>query len=285
MSVLDCVIIGGGVIGATISKSFTKQGIDHVILDCRKEMAGTTPSGGHLKMSWLGMKEQEYTPLLHHLDNIWGLCEDEFVVYPSKKKEKVYRLDTDLVTNYYQCANEEVINIEQVNNYPTVITAQTRYRCRMLIVAAGVWSKDLLSKHTNKLRDLKAKQGVSFRFSGKIDPFIKPWAPYKQITCHQQSLNEVWIGDGTAILAKNWTQEIVDRCRSRCTQELPNLEYSKELQGYRPVLTPVNINEPCFMDRITQRVWIVTGASKKGTIAAAWAADKLVNLIRRKSIG
>lgn len=282
---IDCIIVGGGIIGATIAKGLTKAGQQVLVFDSKEPFAGTTPSGGHLKPSWLGMSPKIYHPLLDLLDELWGLKEEQFKVLPENKPDTVYRLDTDKVNKYKaSCKQEKVTWLDLTSNFPRVCTEQNEYRCKMVVVAAGVWCNNLLQPQGWKY-SVKSKQGVSFRCKGVIKyPFISTWAPYKQIVCHQQSPNELWIGDGTAILAKNWKQTNVEACRTRCLKALSSKvaveSVTKTLIGQRPVLDPLYKGEPCYMDQVFPKVWVVTGSSKRGTIAAAWATQRLMELFK-----
>jgi glycine/D-amino acid oxidase-like deaminating enzyme len=80
----DVIVVGAGIVGATVAKAFQAAGQDVLLIDSREPMAGTRPSGGHLKPSWLGgMKKAEYEPAMKLLDDIWGLEEAEFTIRPS----------------------------------------------------------------------------------------------------------------------------------------------------------------------------------------------------------
>ena len=146
-------------------------------------------------------------------------------------------------------------------------------RCRLLVVATGVWCNELFPE----LR-IQRKQGVSFRLAGKLTrPFIKPWAPYKQVVAHQQSAGELWVGDGSAILEKNWDENRVKQCLTRCQKAVgvsqPPLKTLTGLRAYSP-----SGNDPCVLKKVGPRAWVATGAGKSGTIAAGWVANKLLSL-------
>jgi hypothetical protein len=125
---------------------------------------------------------------------------------------------------------------------------------------------------------LQAKQGVSFRFSGTVDPFIQPWSPYKQLVAHQQGPNEIWVGDGTAILQKNWDKkdrlkECMERCRKAIGQKgtMP----IKAIMGIRPYAQGSKL--PYLFERLGKHTWLATGAGKMGTICAGDAARRIID--------
>ncbi len=274
--VRDAIVVGAGIVGATVACALRKEGMDVLLLDDGRPMSGTKPSGGHLKPSWFsGMPKSEYEPAMELLDQIWGMIPEEFRVRPTGINATVYRIDTDQVLRTDKTI-ETVTEIQHPNNWPIVITEEGREeRCRLLVVAAGVWCEELLPGSAN---GLQRKRGVSFRFRGKLDqPFIKPWAPYKQVVAHQQSENEIWVGDGSAILEKNWTDARTRKCLGRCRASIGG-EKEQPLEvrtGLRPYCKTGS--EPCLVERVGKRTWVVTGAGKSGTIAAGWAARRIID--------
>ncbi len=270
----DCIVIGCGIIGATVALALRKQGREVTIYDEGKEKAGTIPSGGHLKPSWFGdMPKSEYEPAMELLDDIWGLKEEEFKIVLTGLKTTVYRVDTDVVVATPRISLG-VQDISHLDNYPLLkFKDGTEERCRLLIVAAGVWCSELLPEIK-----IVGKQGVSFRYQGRIkEAFINPWAPYKQIVAHQQSQSEIWVGDGSAILASNWTEERTSQCETRCRKAMGTgvaSKPSRTLLGLRPYCETGK--DPCLLKRVSKRCWVATGAGKSGTIGAGWAAGRII---------
>lgn len=282
---LDCIIVGNGILGATIAESLRKQKLETLVIDAHLPMAGTSPSGGHLKPSWFGgMDKAEYEPAMQLLDETWGLSVDEFVIIGSLGlvKTKVYRVDTDKVGTKHIVG--KVTEVENVEHEPVVTVLRgeqlSKYRCKLLILATGVWANTF-----DFGVECASKQGVSFRMPGKLSkPFIFPWAPYKQVVAHQQTENSIWIGDGSAILSKNWTDKRTAECLARCQSTL-----GKKLVTYRsnppaPLETRKGLraycehpkNEPCLFKLVTDKLIIATGAGKSGTIAAGFCARRIL---------
>lgn len=273
----DAIVVGNGIMGATIARALTGKGLDVLVVDDKRPLCGTAPSGGHLRPSWFGgMKKADYEPAMELLDSVWGLKEEQFLLRPSAGlvHVTVYRVDTDVVVQN-PCTVACVRAIKHLDNYPLVEFADgTEERCRLLVVAAGVWSSALLPELA-----LTQKQGVSFRLQGVIPtPFIKPWAPYKQVVAHQQGPAEVWVGDGTAIIPQNWMEETVNKSLARCLTAAGPLPVLRSLTGLRPYCR-VTGTDPCLLRKISPRCWVATGAGKMGTIAAGWAAWRLTNAL------
>lgn len=269
----DVIVIGCGIVGATVAKVLTKQGRNVLVLDDGRPMSGTAPSGGHLKPSWFGgMKKEQSEPAMELLSETWGMTEEEFTVLPDGSKTTVYRVDTDQVVKYPRMKTT-VTGIKFLNNYPIVQFTEAEERTKLLIVAAGAWCGELLPEIS-----VQARQGVSFRLKGKLQqPIIQQWAPYKQIVAHQQAADEIWVGDGSALLPANWTEERTRQCLGRCREalHLGSLQPTKTLIGWRPYCKTEA--DPCLLRKLFPRVWVATGAGKMGTIAAGWVAGRILD--------
>lgn len=280
----DVIVVGCGIMGATIALALRKQGRDVLILDGDKPKCGTNPSGGHIKPSWSGgMSKQDYDTAFETLSGIWDVKEETFKVTVGGVKivnTSIWRVDTAVVVKTPRCvATVEGIGLLH-SNAPEVVFRKDDVllteRCRLLVIAAGVWCADLLPS-VFPPGSLKAKQGVSFRFPGQVEPFIRPWAPYKQVVAHQQGPDEIWVGDGSAIKPENWdahmtSQRALTRCRNALgTKSLPK----RTIIGLRPYCSLGD--GPCYLNRVSKSLWVATGAGKLGTIAAGWAAHRIVN--------
>lgn len=279
----DAIVIGAGIIGATVARGLLKLGMEVLVLDDRRSLGGTRPSGGHLKPSWFSsMAKDEYTPAMELLEDLWGMSAEDFYLWPlGKLTTKVYRVDTDKVLKA-PSVNATVVGLEHLENFPlvryTMLPSQEQRvdRCRLLVVAAGAWCHELLPNITTT-----AKQGVSFRVEGRLtQPFIKAWAPYKQVVAHQQKLEEIWVGDGSAIIPKNWGEDRTAACRSRCLTALQknvvgSAKVKHTIYGLRAYAKQKS--GPCLLERIGPRTWVATGAGKSGTISAGWVARRILD--------
>lgn len=275
----DVIVVGAGIIGTTVAKALREQQhLDVLLLDDNRPMGGSRASEGHLKPSWFGMKPAQYEPAMQVLSDTWSMIEEQYEVRPDGAETTVYRVNMDVVTKYPYTPGR-VTNIGHLNNYPTVtyFADGIKYaeRCRLLVVAAGCWVPELLPQYK-----VKGKRGVSFRFKHTIQRgYIEAWAPYKQLVAHQQGPLDVWIGDGTAILAKNWTPERTQECLRRCSESLGVRAGTtvRAFHGIRPYAPPLADGEPCLFERLGPRAWVATGAGKSGTIAAGWVTRRLLD--------
>jgi glycine/D-amino acid oxidase-like deaminating enzyme len=278
--VKDAIVVGCGIIGATISAALRLKGLDVLTIDDSRPLSGTRPSGGHLKPSWFGgMKRGDYEPAMELLSDVWGLIQEEFqvqtVLGTFSLPTLVYRVDTDKVLAAPRTVGR-VVSIQLKAQYPLVeLDNGDEWTSRYLVVATGAWVTEFCPRVK-----VTPRQGVSFRFRGELPkPFIKPWAPYKQVVAHQQTDKEIWIGDGSAILPTNWDDDRTQKCLRRCEKALGDIQATQvsKSHGLRPYCEVRNA--PCLFLQLAPRVWCVTGAGKLGTIAAGWAARKLLQEI------
>ena len=273
----ELTVIGAGILGATVAKYFREKGVDVLLIDAGLPMNGTAPSGGHLKPSWFGsMSKEEYQPSMELLNDVWGLDETQFTVWPGLMSTTVFRVDTDQV-KAYPYMKDTVRSIDLKDKFPIVRTTKKNFQTKNLVICTGHWA-DQLFPHLK----IQAKQGVSFRFKGVLKKsFIKPWAPYKQVVAHQQDIKEIWVGDGSAILEKNWTEERTAQCLERCTRGLsPNHSLIRSITGIRPYCDSVSKVDPCFYKKMGRNTWLATGAGKSGTISAGWVLKNLIEELK-----
>jgi glycine/D-amino acid oxidase-like deaminating enzyme len=279
----DVIVIGAGIIGATITRALRNAGRYVTLIDDRRPNSGTYASGGHVNPDWVKMSSDDKTAALTLLDETWGLIKEEYLLEKEGGSSRVtmYRVDTDKVLEETILPGT-VTSIGQQDTYYPIIWytcgfPSMPHRCKDLIVCAGIWCDQLIPD-----LELIPKQGISFRFNGTLDtPFIKPWAPYKQIIAHQQSEGQIWAGDGTAILPVNWTTQRSIKCRDRCHEAVkrhdPFSYVASNRIGIRPYTKAKLGKDPCLYKQIGPHAWVVTGGGKSSTIAAGWATRRLLD--------
>ena len=273
---LDALVIGKGIFGVTIAKALEQSGRKVLVLDNHEPLAGSPPSGGHMKPSWFsGLGKYVYDPGLETLENLFGFTEEKYSIYPLPKgvSVSVFRLDIDKAL-LFKHNRAEVTAIDLLETSTPQVTCiyqdkEIKLRCRLLVVAAGVWCQQLLPSKFPK-KSLVGKTGVSFRFAGQISPFIKPWAPYRQIVANNVTPDSIWVGDGTAILSKNWTEDRAVVCEARCKSALKITDKPiKKIEGIRPYCA----KQKFCVEKIGKAAWVATGAGKHGTVVAGYAAQ------------
>lgn len=262
----DFVIVGGGIFGKTIAASLRKAGAKGKIVDSGHPKAGSRPSACLMKPSWFAsLGKHAFEPAIAELDSIYELKELKFQV-GKLFNVKVFWINPQEIMAV-PATQGKVIKI--LDGGVRLKTGE-ELKARHVIVAAGVWSGNLMPV------DIQAKAGWGFYFPGQIKtPFIKPWAPYRQISAFNIDNNNIWVGDTTALKPESATDARREQSADRCSNAIGRLNgEARAIMGYRPYCNPVNSGDPCYLNKIGN-VWIATGGGKNGTLAAGWCAYKL----------
>lgn len=273
----DVIIIGGGLFGSVMSATLRRDGHKVVIIDNKEPEAGSAPAACLMKPGWFSsMGKENYEPALELLDELYGVQDLPFKVgkfgievsqtihWVRPKsilcEEAVY----GSVWHIVDSGTDVKVLYHEMDHTSRVIFA------KMIIVAAGIWTDKLV-----KLGDwkLEGRKGMAFTYKGQLKAQrIVPWAPYRQLIAFNRGRDEAWVGDGTAILPRNWSEDHERASESRGRPYTEGLPEVSRISGIRPYVKGA---KPCLVHQSSPRVWAVTGGAKNGTIAAGWAAHYL----------
>lgn len=276
------LIVGGGVFGQVIAAKLRREGHAVTVFDRQEPEAGSLPSGGHLKPSWLtDIPGKALEAALVTLQTLFGMetLECDFGRGGATKKIEIQRVDVPHIL----AQPVERVNVTHVGDgwveiagplaAQGVFSPCERIEGKLVVVAAGVWSKQLLPR---QCRDLIAKRGVSWVFTGgkPVPNIIWPWAPFKQVVRTEHGPGRTWIGDGSALLPASWTTEREAAIYSRIKPHAPpNYTKLDRQYGLRPYL-----NDGLL--RVSPKLWLATGGAKSGTALAAVAANTIAKALR-----
>lgn len=275
----DAIVIGAGIFGQVVAQALRVEGRSVCIIDAALPNAGSGPAACLMARSWYsGLGKKVYDPALELLDRLYGVQEIEFEVGRAglavrtnvKWVEPKRILDNTLVTHGHVMK----ISGNRVDYYDTYHDARLcTSEAPLIVVAAGIWTERLLPEYRQQ-----GKMGVAFLYPrAKIShPFIRLWAPYKQIVGFNRG-DGAWASDGTAILQKNWDFSRVQQCLYRCAEaagmDNPCDERTEILLGTRPYAPG---HKPCLLEEVRPGLWVASGGAKNGTIAAGWCAHRIV---------
>lgn len=261
-------IVGGGIFGCVIAKALSEH-CDVTVFDCRKKEAASKCSGFLMKPSWFdGLGKKITKPGLDTLSSLYKLQEIKFKVGPLRTL--VYRVAKDRVLGWdpLNVIQQKVIGIKE-NWIKTEDDNERHFDA--VILAAGIWTNRFFPKF-----GVTGKKGISFEWKGEVKrPFIRPWAPYKQVVVFNvpEEPNQVWGGDGSAIKPDNWTEEREKDCLKRVSKAAElEPEEAKQNVGIRPFVE----GKTHILEKVGKRYWVATGGGKNGTILAGYVAHRLV---------
>lgn len=268
----DIVVIGAGLFGQIIAKELMEsKGQQVILVDAGHKNAGSKPAACLMKPSWFSsLGKDVYDPALALLDRLYGVQELKFKLGPTKVGGVMW-------VNPRHVLSLPVFKAKVTYIIPgyagwTVCTDEGFIDCKKVIIAAGVWTNSLI-----QVENLKGQAGAAFTWSlpkgEDFEPFIRPWAPYKQLVGFKRGPRELWVGDGTSIKMENWTGERTTMCRSRCAKAVDKpIAETKTLYGIRPYVKDA---KPCYLKMEHSGLWVATGGAKNGTLAAAWCAHTI----------
>jgi len=281
----DVIVIGGGLFGQIIAKSLMNDGRSVTVIDDAQPQAGSGPAACLMKPSWFsGLGKQVYTPALEELDHLYGVSD---IVFTAGKvlHATVHWIRPSLILGY----SERTPRITHING--TVrsvsperrITYQDKQRLTMheltadlVVCAGGVWTERLFPQYKQT-----AQKGVAFLQPNATiaTPSITPWAPYRQLVAFNRG-DGLWVSDGTAIKAENWTPDRELASWKRCQAYLPDDDAAaggtvQALLGLRPYAKG---HKPCLLEQPNPGIWVASGGAKNGTLAAGFCAHEIRRL-------
>jgi glycine/D-amino acid oxidase-like deaminating enzyme len=276
---IGVLVIGAGLFGSVIAAWLRRQGHPVTVFDDENPYAGSGPAACLAKPSWLSsFTSVEQNQSFTVLDALYGVQDLEakllfntikfFWVPPSKilcadryERRRVIGLGVDSGGPYYRLG--EYGRTGATGN------------ARTIIVAAGVWSKDLV-----EVPGLQPQAGVAFTWNPGLrgndyaEPRIRPWAPYKQLVSFMRAPGELWCGDGSALKPESFTDQRFEQSLRRCADFVDqNPLDATRYYGFRPYIR--GLGKPCYLEQPLPGIWVATGGAKNGMSGAGWAAWQL----------
>lgn len=269
----DAIIVGGGLFGQIIARALRAEGRDVAVYDDRRPEAGSIPAACLMKPSWFsGLGKDVYEPSLKLLDDLFGVKDVAFNLIPTRAQATVHWCDPVDILEGPRCP----ATVEEV--CPGYIMAGgVRIEADLIVVAAGVWTEKLLPQYKQT-----AQKGVAFLWPEmKTVPAIQVWAPYRQLVRFNRG-DGLWVGDGTAIKAGNWTREREQQSLHRCTAYAAQYTHGELPPTFLPGLRPyAKGHKPCLLEEVSPGLWVASGGAKNGTVAAGYCA----HVIRERTNG
>lgn len=278
----NAIIIGAGLFGCVIAAELRSRGMDVTLVDARKEGSGSKPAACLMKPSWYAsMGPEMYRPALDLLDRLYGVQDVEFQTVTKMLPVKVKWIPPTKILNKDSLEGRLVNAMKTRKGWRCKIETPGGFTVELeanhLIVAAGIWTNEVLRGVENswQIPGLQSRQGIAWLMPNQQvpTPFIKVWAPYRQLVAFNRSKNEGWVSDGTSV--KELSMKNIENSMDRCSRAVG---FEKELHsviGNRPYIQGV---KPCCITDcydFTPNLHVVTGGAKNGTIAAGWAAHVL----------
>lgn len=285
MNYHDAIVVGAGLFGSVIAAELRFQGREVLVIDDARPDAGSRPAACLMKPTWFSsLGKDVHEPSLEVLDRLYRVHDLSFKVGPGHAT--VHWCDPAAILEDGADLRGKVTSIRagedgwwMVSSTGPGGAANSPQFTELVVVAAGVWSMELAPLS----HDVKAQAGCAFLWPEMMtpEPEIRPWAPYKQLVAFNRG-DGLWVGDGSAIKAANWTGGRQSQSYQRCAglvDKLPGDYRQKNRLWTLFGLRPYAKVKPCLLEEIRPGFWVATGGAKNGTIAAGWCAHE----IRRKT--
>lgn len=270
----DTIVVGAGLFGQIIAAHLRSLGQDVLVLDAGAPRSGSRPSACLMKPSWFsGLGSAVSDPALEVLDRLYGIQELSFRVGPLRVDSVKWVDPSRVLAPMFEPRTVDSVSRGLVTTRGD--DGPRRHAAHHVVVAAGVWTNSLLLRSgLPEVRGLEGKMGLACVWSHRSinEPFIRPWAPYKQLIAFNCGGLGLWVGDGTAIKTANWTQEREDQSIRRCAGAVGLESQPHVIRGIRPYVPRAR---PCYLEEVAPDIWVATGGAKNGTIAAGWCAHRL----------
>jgi len=135
-----------------------------------------------------------------------------------------------------------------------------------------------MSSSLVKMPPIQALMGACLRPHVETTPAsIYMYAPYKQAIAHTCAPGLTWVGDGAAILEKNWrTTERVELLRERAKVLGVPPRGGTYRVGARPYVEGFKAG---YFKKVMPNTWVSTGGAKNGLVLAAYQAQLFLEAI------
>jgi glycine/D-amino acid oxidase-like deaminating enzyme len=274
----DVLVVGGGIFGSVIARHLRELGMSVLLVDDARKGRGSAPAGCVIKPSWVSsMSRSDVEGGLELLHTYYGVRQVEFLLRPvALKTVTAYRVEPTAIMSRVGMGRVDG-TVAWVRDY--CHSAMVAFRsgpaatveARWVVVAAGLWTEELCPWARTW-----GRWGWAFRGLPVREPVIDLWAPYKQIVAFNMDDGMSWAGDGSALVEKSFHQaQRYVAARARVGRYVP--EITSTLAGVRPYAEAGK--DPCLVAP-QGRIIAVTGGAKNGTIAAAWAARRVEEIVR-----
>jgi hypothetical protein len=280
--IYDSIVIGNGLFGSLITRGLRELGRNVLLVGDNKEDAGSPPAACLMNPAWfkkLGSDVSE--PAVSWLANRFNLHNLPFRETTQSGKVKATRSwfiePSEMLLKPDLDQHVELVTRRGPQLHAilccTEMGTELWHEARQVVVAAGVWSQRLVPWVD---LGITGKAGVAWllpEWAGPGFNFMDYWAPFKQIVGFQRG-DGFWINDGSAILRQNWSAELERSCLQRTMGTFLKhrgtmaIVEPKRLFGIRPY-TKV---KPCYLEEVTDGLWVAVGAAKNGTLLGGYCA-------------
>lgn len=280
---MKIIVIGAGLFGSIITRALTGEGHEVILIDDQRPYAGSKPSAGLIKPSWLdGFGDTRQG--MEILEKLYGLQELPFRTSTIGTTFPVFYLNPRRVLNQHDLIIASVTSVKSSGKVVDVTLKDgSNLVADRVVIACGVWTGELVEKLRGKVRALA---GSAFLFQGVVcSNLLHMWRPYHQIKVYQCEVATVWAGDSSAIVQERYNDGMEKASLARVKPIMAKARYSGFLgtrhplilRGYRPMVKGERLG---VCQPVAPHVWVSTGGGKMGSVLAGYHAKIIVEGIQ-----
>lgn len=267
------VIVGAGLFGSIAAAVCHRAGHDVTVIDDLRPGAASLASGCLMRRSWFsGLDTVDVQRGYMLLDELYGV-------------KTVHLKNLGLIrgaTYAVQFVDPDKIlgepylegRVKEVRDGMVQLEDGSIFKGKVLI-AAGCYAGELV-----EMPPIQRLVGISMRFKGQlVTSRMRTYAPYRQAIAFNINEGEVWFGDGTSILQKNFVYSERFATAKMRAETFFGLKFKKGTRvdvGYRPYVKGYKAG---YFSRVSENTWVSTGGAKNGTLLAAIQALKFLEAI------
>lgn len=275
----DFVVVGTGLFGSIISRALSAAGANVIAVGDDRPLSGSKPAACLMKPGWASsMSYKEYEQAIELLESLYGrVTELKLRARPLAKQIPVSWLNPRKILSWKDLPEPHVARVESICERTVFCSDGLELEARIaVILCTGAWAEELVPELKGTV---VPKGGWAFTWSGQIaDPFLQVWAPYRQLIGFNRGPDEIWCGDGTALIKSSFQScgtmaKSMQRCITALGSEVSPANGPKILAGYRPYFK--GPKAPALIHKANPGLYVATGGGKNGTLGAAWAARQL----------
>lgn len=266
----DVIVIGAGLFGSVIAAAFRSRGEDVLVIDDNRTGSGSKPAACLMRPSWFSSLGKEvYKPSLELLDQLYGVKDLPFKT--AVGTVSVHWCNPVSILKGFDL-RDTVRKISPSGKSWRVELPRRMETAKCVVVAAGIWSQILAPVEGG----LVGQAGMACLWPKERleQPFIKVWAPYKQISAFNRG-DGLWVGDSNSVRMDKWSPVYVKATEQRCSSAVKLTSAPVQLYGVRPYSSM----KPCYLKETKPGLWVATGGAKNGTLAAGWCASELLKRV------
>lgn len=270
------LIVGAGLFGSVLARVVRNEGHEAILIDGALPNPGSAAAACLLKPDWLPTAMRS---VYRDLDELFGLRDvtlktqlgAQLTLQHIPPEDVLLRPDVAAVIDRVEGGTQPRVSVSGLDR-------ERFLHGDYVVVCAGIHSNELLGLSQQKR--MEGKVGAALLTQTPIEcPRFHVWAPYKQTISFNKvrsdGIREGWVGDGTAILQKNWDVKFQMRLLDHAAQ----VGVRRELSMYRMVVGVRPYGKPNLHSMVEygRNVLLNSGGGKIGLALAMDAAIRFRN--------